>query len=512
MQAAGTGTTGRVQIGAGNGGSATPDLLVLDTKSTSGDPTGTNGAMYYNSNTNKFRCFENSAWRDCETGPRTATLNDITSDTLTITEAELLDGTAPSITPRSTTNRIWVIGSIRVTPAGGDAETDTFRIRRGSGSCAGTQVGSDIAIDTTMTGISSLAAINFIDSPATAGAQAYTVCGLSSTATSPNATPHIMLTITEISAAGADLAELYSTTDSSIESGDVVAIDASVEKGVLKTSGAADPMTLGIVSTLPGLLMDDGVAGDHVVQVALAGRLPVKVSTENGRIVPGDYLTPSSVPGVAMKTMGIGPVIAQAIGVYDSEGVGLVFAFVKNFDSVQSALLGDTSSSSTSISTIQSETAHNPVATITKKISDGLQFFTDFVAARVTAIRGYFDELFAKKIHTDLLCLKKSDGKEVCITGDQLQAATGATDSPEVTKIPTSETSTETSTTEEATTTANTTPDTDTSTGSTTDDTSSTSPNVESSASGELSPTDTPIGVTPVDDSPPPVAPDTSAL
>ena len=54
-------------------GDATPDsvgvLLVLDNKNTSGDPTGTNGAMYYNSSTNTFRCFENSTWRDCINKP-----------------------------------------------------------------------------------------------------------------------------------------------------------------------------------------------------------------------------------------------------------------------------------------------------------------------------------------------------------------------------------------------------------------------------------------------------------
>ena len=50
-------------------GSATADatgvLLVLDTKNTAGDPTGINGGSYYNSNTNKFRCFQNSIWQDC---------------------------------------------------------------------------------------------------------------------------------------------------------------------------------------------------------------------------------------------------------------------------------------------------------------------------------------------------------------------------------------------------------------------------------------------------------------
>lgn len=56
--------TGAVQIGVGSG-TATPGLLVLDSKNTTGDPTGTNGGMYYNSNDLKFRCYRNSAWENC---------------------------------------------------------------------------------------------------------------------------------------------------------------------------------------------------------------------------------------------------------------------------------------------------------------------------------------------------------------------------------------------------------------------------------------------------------------
>lgn len=55
---------GQVQIGASD---TTGVLLVLDTKTNAGDPTGTNGAMYYNSNLGKFRCYENGAWDDCIT-------------------------------------------------------------------------------------------------------------------------------------------------------------------------------------------------------------------------------------------------------------------------------------------------------------------------------------------------------------------------------------------------------------------------------------------------------------
>jgi hypothetical protein len=47
------------------GGDATGVVLVLGARTTAGDPTGSNGAQYYNSANNKFRCFENGAWADC---------------------------------------------------------------------------------------------------------------------------------------------------------------------------------------------------------------------------------------------------------------------------------------------------------------------------------------------------------------------------------------------------------------------------------------------------------------
>lgn len=56
--------TGRIRIGAGNSGKTF--LFVLDSKSTAGDPDGAvNGAQYYNSDSNKFRCYQNNEWEDC---------------------------------------------------------------------------------------------------------------------------------------------------------------------------------------------------------------------------------------------------------------------------------------------------------------------------------------------------------------------------------------------------------------------------------------------------------------
>jgi len=54
---------GRVKIQDGN-------LLVLG--STNPEPTPTNGATFYNDSTNKFRCYENSAWKNCISTLQTA--------------------------------------------------------------------------------------------------------------------------------------------------------------------------------------------------------------------------------------------------------------------------------------------------------------------------------------------------------------------------------------------------------------------------------------------------------
>jgi hypothetical protein len=55
---------GLVQIGSGIADDKAI-LLVLDNKNTVGDPTGVNGAQYYNANSDKFRCYQDGHWQDC---------------------------------------------------------------------------------------------------------------------------------------------------------------------------------------------------------------------------------------------------------------------------------------------------------------------------------------------------------------------------------------------------------------------------------------------------------------
>ena len=141
--------------------------------------------------------------------------------------------------------------------------------------------------------------------------------------------------------AGADLAEIYGTMDETIEPGDVVALDATLNAGVKKSQGAYDTNAFGVISTNPSLVM--GVLDDPdamPVMVAMSGRVPVKVTAENGAIEPGDLLTSSSIPGVAMKAIKAGQIIGQAMDGFNGEGVGSVLMFIKTDNANGSGVAG----------------------------------------------------------------------------------------------------------------------------------------------------------------------------
>lgn len=130
---------------------------------------------------------------------------------------------------------------------------------------------------------------------------------------------------------GADYAEIYYTNDSSIAAGDVVAIDPNKSAGIIKTSQPYQQSAMGIVSTQPGQVIGAPDGTGIPEPIALNGRVPVKVSTMNGAIEPGDYLTPSSIPGVAMKATHPGQMVAKALTGYsnsDPNAIGMVIGYV----------------------------------------------------------------------------------------------------------------------------------------------------------------------------------------
>ncbi len=133
---------------------------------------------------------------------------------------------------------------------------------------------------------------------------------------------------------GSDIAEVYRTRVPNLIPGSVVSVDPKLPSGVIRSTRAYDEKMLGVISTKPGMLIggDDLLDGKGGLPVflALAGRVPVMVTDENGPIAPGDYLTSSSKPGLAMRATRAGPVIGKALTGFSGPGDGVVTVFVQN--------------------------------------------------------------------------------------------------------------------------------------------------------------------------------------
>jgi len=129
---------------------------------------------------------------------------------------------------------------------------------------------------------------------------------------------------------GADLAEMVSSGDASLEAGDVLVIGAD---GIfIRSDRPFQASVVGIYSTQPGFVggveVDDSgeLIESNKIPLAIVGIVPVKAITENGAIQPGDLLVSSSLPGYAMaagETPPVGTVIGKALEPLE-EGTGLI--------------------------------------------------------------------------------------------------------------------------------------------------------------------------------------------
>ncbi len=122
------------------------------------------------------------------------------------------------------------------------------------------------------------------------------------------------------SALYADLAENY-LGDADYEPGTVLVFGGDAEVTVCSAKGQTS--VAGVVTTNPAHLMNSALEGDHVVGLALQGRVPCKVI---GKVRKGDMLVTSAVPGYAIvnNSPGVGQVIGKAVGNKDTEDRGTV--------------------------------------------------------------------------------------------------------------------------------------------------------------------------------------------
>ena len=120
-----------------------------------------------------------------------------------------------------------------------------------------------------------------------------------------------------------DYAERYKSNEE-LQPGDLVVVDSN-ETNLVKRSNSSDEIILGIVSTKPGFMT--GGPEPNTYPIALAGRVPTKVSNVKGKIEAGDFLAPSDIPGVAVKATEKGSYIGIALESFD-EDQGLISVFV----------------------------------------------------------------------------------------------------------------------------------------------------------------------------------------
>ena len=119
------------------------------------------------------------------------------------------------------------------------------------------------------------------------------------------------------SAQYADLAEMYAA-DANIEPGTVVCFGGTAE--VTGCTEEACKRVAGVVSTNPSYIMNSAQEGDHVVAVALTGRVPTRVT---GPVRKGDMMV-STADGRARTEPDprVGTVIGKALEDFDGiEGV-----------------------------------------------------------------------------------------------------------------------------------------------------------------------------------------------
>jgi hypothetical protein len=262
-----------------------------------------------------------------------------------------------------------------------------------------------------------------------------------------------------------DVAENYPTLDESIEAGDVVSLSlqtlsyispaSSTTKETIGTLVKAEAgnglTTLGVISTKPGLLFGYDIKDVPVRPVALSGRVPVKVSTESGPIKIGDRITSSSLPGTGMKATKDGVTVGIALEPFDganstttsiigSSSTGSEDKIVKTGKILVFVNLGYSRLDSEIATAANGDLAMTNAWSIDQSSGKvNVNFFGDlnlngnsiFNVSKIigmdgkwkidedgtlTAVRVITDELIAKNVKTETLCIGAT-----CITEEELK-------------------------------------------------------------------------------------------
>lgn len=143
----------------------------------------------------------------------------------------------------------------------------------------------------------------------TGGASSAGGTGATGTAATGDVIPYIQLTYCSKNA-GADLAEWVPTSED-VSAATIVSVDPANNEKLIASRKPYDSTVVGIIATKPGWLIGDETPGS--AQMALAGRVPTRVTLKNGDINRGDAITTSDIAGVGMKATLAGSIIGKAM-------------------------------------------------------------------------------------------------------------------------------------------------------------------------------------------------------
>ncbi len=239
---------------------------------------------------------------------------------------------------------------------------------------------------------------------------------------------------TDVVTVGTQLVNTYDETNGNI---DWTKVKGKITR-LVKSSNAYQQNIIGVVSNNHGDFTSAGhniKPADNPKPVALNGRVPVKVTNENGNIKAGDYLTTSAMfPGYAMKAVRSGQVIGQALNGYTSNTTndsGTVMVFIKigyqqigntivldapdtDLSNVQGSAAGSNLASSNGASTFvirqESSEAASSSSEENQSVADILQLQSGDANRFMVASNGQLVlNAAASEDQTDLLAVKQND-------------------------------------------------------------------------------------------------------
>ena len=292
--------------------------------------------LLWDSTTSQFSCGTDRA----SVSIRKSANETITSSTALQDDDQLLFAANTNETWIYEVSYIYTTGAtatpdIRVGMNGPAGSTCVYQVadiaHAGNANAGSTACNTALSMATTATGTKGGYLTGSITTAATAGNVAFRWAQNTSSTTSTVVVAGSSLVAFKLT--GADYAETYYTNDPGLAKGQLVELDGSGRSQVRKATQPYSDRVLGIVSTQPGQVVGEADGQGRPVQVALMGRVPIKLSTENGVPKAGDMITSSAtLPGYGMKATRSGNVFGQLLVDATDNGDGTAdgFVFVRN--------------------------------------------------------------------------------------------------------------------------------------------------------------------------------------